>query len=175
MSEELRLGLAGRNLVFPGGAPFCLVCGAAPSGSRRVWFEDTGAAGQAASGHLGSTRHALGTGVRAIADRIEFQAPLCPPHRTRALLIGLGAFGCMLAAVGVLVLGIVLLRQFKIPRKYEDLSLWIPFIPALVPAGFGALFWKRKDRGGLSCEARREGEDLILIYPDRVPGPSSAP
>jgi hypothetical protein len=169
MTEELRLGLKGRELVFPDGKAFCLVCGAAPAGTRRVWFEDMGSAGLAASGEIGSTRHALGTGARVIASRIEFQAPLCGPHKTRAIRTGLGAIACMLLGVGVLVLGNVVLSRFKILRKYEDFSRWIPFIPALVPAGFGYVFWRRKDRGGLPCEARRDEEDLVLTYPDRAP------
>ena len=170
MTEELRLGLRGRDLVFPGGKAFCLVCGETPAGDRRVWFEDTAAAGVATPGTIGSTRHALGTGARAIAERIDVQAPLCSRHKTRALWIGLGAVGFMVLAVAVSALGIVLTNHLKIPRRYENIASWIAFLPALIPAGFGVYFWKKKDRGGLDCEARREGNDLVLTYPDRMPG-----
>jgi hypothetical protein len=173
MAEELRLGLDGRELQFPDGRPFCLVCGDTPSGTRRVWFEDTGAASAGLPGHIGSADHALGTGARAIANRIDFHAPLCSRHRRRAVVIGLAALGCMLLAVGVIILDHYLIDYLKgllkIRRRYDDIVGWMAFLPSLIPAGFGVYFWRKKDRGGLTCDVRREAELLVLTYSERTP------
>jgi len=169
VTAELRLRLEKRELVFPEGVAFCLVCGGVPAGKRRVWFEDL-AAGAGAPGEIGSSGHALGAGARMMANRADFLAPLCKSHRRRAILIGLAANGFMLLAVGVGALGIYLQGLFKIPRRYEELVRWIAFIPILIPAGFGVYFWMKKDRGGLPCEVRREGGELVLTYPERAPG-----
>jgi len=143
-----------------------------------VWFEDTASAGAAAHGHIGSKGHALGTGLVAIATRIDFHAPLCSPHRWRAVRIGLAAFGCLLLGVGVILLDHHLIAYvkglLKIRRDHEDIVGWLTLLPALVPFGFMYYFWRKKDRGGLPCDARREGEILVLTYPDAAPVPDSS-
>ncbi|MBI3858583.1 MAG: hypothetical protein HY293_23095, partial [Planctomycetes bacterium] len=160
-----------RALRFPDDRAFCLVCGAPPAGARRVWFEDVPAGNPGSDlAHLGSQGHALGKGIAAIRDRVQFDAPLCGAPLRRASRTGWAALGLMLLAVGVLVAAILMLKQFKVPKKQAGWVDWLPFIPALVPAVFGGLLWKRKDRGGLPCDVYAVGDEVLLVYPDRVPG-----
>lgn len=167
MTEDLRLPIRGRDLAFPDGKAICLVCGAAPSGTRTVWFESP----QGGGSHLGSKGHALGIGVAAIAGRIAFKAPLCKPHRWKAFRTGLLALVFMLGAAGVIVLGLFVAPDGIHPRKKlkQEIVGYVFMALALIPVAFGTVFWQRKDRGGLPCEVRREGEVLVLTYPDRAP------
>lgn len=159
--RELRLELQGRRLVFPDGKPVCLVCFGEPAGSRSVWFEDLGH-------HAGfSKTAALETGVQAIRERIAFDAPLCRPHRARARWFGLGGGLCMLAAVGMIALGAMLFGATPGRKSKSFLAEWGPVLLGLLPAIPGYLLWRKKDRGGLSCEVRREGATgLVLSFSD---------
>lgn len=47
-----------------------------------------------------------------------------------------------------------------------------PVLPGVVCFFLTRILWELKDRGGLECEARREGEDLVLAYP--APGEKRA-
>lgn len=79
----------------------------------------------------------------------------------------------MLLAVGVVILDHQLIGYvkglLKIRARHEDVVGWLAFLPGLIPAGFGVYFWRKKDRGALPCEIRREGELLVLSYPERAP------
>src|SRR5947209_17010732 len=99
--ERLVLGLDGATLVFPEGKACCLVCGAPPSGTRRVWFEDLGSTGSGA-GEPGSRGHALGAGISAIRGRVQFEAPLCRVHRRAATLLSVKATVLFLLSIAVL-------------------------------------------------------------------------
>ena len=165
MTEELRLRVRGRDLVFPDGKPMCLVCGAPPSGTRTVWFESP----RGDLSHPGSKGAALGTGLAAIASRIPFEAPLCRGHRRKAILTGLAAPAFMLSALGVIALGAIFGPDTTRRKPKGDLVQYVVIGLSLIPGGFGYFFWRRKDRGGLPCDVRREGGDLVLEYPDRAP------
>ena len=54
MTAELRLRLEKRELIFPDGVAFCLVCGEPPAGKRRVWFENLAAGAGALAWWLAS-------------------------------------------------------------------------------------------------------------------------
>jgi hypothetical protein len=167
MGEDLRLEIQGTALAFPGAKPFCLVCGKRPEGTKRVWFEELPADGAALAGGMVGRAAELAGGVKAIAGRITFDAPLCGVHRGRALLLGLGAVLAMLAAVGTIIGVSILTKSWKL-SKSMDTALAVG--PALVPGLAGYLLWRKKDRAGLPCEARREGPSgLVLRYPIRAP------
>lgn len=159
--KELRLGLQGVKLAFPDGKAVCLVCFGEPAGLRRVWFEEL-------REHHGFTKaEALGTGVAAIRDRIAFDAPLCRAHRARARWLGVGAALCMLAAVGMIALGAMLFGASPGKKSKSFLAEWGPVLLAFLPGIPGYLLWRKKDRGGLACEVRREGATgLVLSFPD---------
>ena len=77
MNEEdrqLRLVLRHKLLEFPQGASICLVCGASPAGARRVYFEEPRGV---AFGQVGAIR----SGIDAMDNRIEFDAPLVSSRR----------------------------------------------------------------------------------------------
>ncbi|HYE98595.1 MAG TPA: hypothetical protein VEJ18_06765 [Planctomycetota bacterium] len=158
--RELRLGLDGKALVFPDGRPICLACGAEPTGTRRVWFETMDAGADL------SRPGSLERGVAALRHRVAFDATLCGRHLRRARGLSLKAAGLGLLSVALLVGAIV---GFKAAgwdlSKEKSLLGYLPFVPALVPAVFAYFAWQAKDRGGLDCEARRDGEDLVLTYP----------
>ena len=169
MAEELRLGLQGHALLFPDGKPFCLVCGAEPRGTRRVWFEDVVQGGKGIE-RLGTRVGSLATGVRALAGRIAFDAPHCRAHRARAILTGAAAAGLFLLALAVLATGAILLRGGSARRgSGAGIAEWIVMGLALLPGSAGAFLWIRKDRGGLACGVRREDDELVLTYEGRVP------
>ncbi|HVE41737.1 MAG TPA: hypothetical protein VNM14_17730 [Planctomycetota bacterium] len=165
MTQELRFQIKGRALQFPDGKPFCLVCGATPAGVRRVWFEETGVDGAS----LVSRSHALGQGVQAIANRIEFDAPLCKEHRWRATLAGLAGIACFLLAAAVIGAGVMLGGDTTRRKAGTDWMKYISMGLCLIPGGFGYMFWKRKDRGGLRCSAHLDGDKLVLTWPDAAP------
>lgn len=159
--RELRLRLDGTRLVFVDGRPVCLACGAEPAGVRRVWFE-------AVEGGAPMTRAgSLARGVAALSNRIAFDAPLCALHHRRARRLSYKAAGLGLLGLAILVGTIVGLEAagWDLTKK-KGLVGYLPFLPALVPWTFAYFAWQAKDRGGLACEARREGEGLVLSYPE---------
>lgn len=162
--RELRLGLSGRTLRFPDGKAVCLACGAEPAGTRRVWFEEV-RGGSLGTGDLARAEN-LGAGIAALVDRVSFDAPLCPAHRARARGYTLGAILCGLAAVGLIVLGAMWVGPNSGRKSKNFLKEWGPILLGLIPAIPGYVFWRKKDRGGLSCEVRREGEEIVLTFPD---------
>ncbi len=167
--EEIRLDLAGDELVFPAGRPFCLVCGAEPAGTRKVWFEDLGGGGvsegiDAMAGKVG----ALGAGARLLRERVAFRAPLCALHRRRARWAGLPAVGFFLLTVAVFAGVFLLLKRLGVPEKAHK---WIAFAAVLPPGWLFWRAWRRKDRGGLPCEVRREEGGVVLRYNGSPPRP----
>ena len=158
--RELRLRLDGKSLVFPDGRPICLACGGEPAGTRRVWFET------AEAGADLSRPGSLERGVAALRHRVTFDASLCARHLRRARVLSLKAVGLALLSVAVLVGAIVGFQAAGWDlSKEKGLLGYLPFVPAAVPAVFAYFAWKAKDRGGLACEARRAGENLVLTYP----------
>jgi len=168
MSDELRLGLRDHTLVFPEGKLCCLVCGRPPAGVRRVYYETVEGEG-ALEGRMG----AAGAGVQAIANRLTFDAPLCADHRRKATLTGLAGVGFMLLALAVIALGAAFAPKSSRKGGQADIIGYVFMGLALIPGGFGYVFWRRKDRGGLPCEVRREGAELVLVYPGRAPNSSA--
>lgn len=154
------MGLDGKALVFPGGRPICLACGAEPAGTRRVWFE-------AVEGGVPLTRvGSLGRGVSALANRVTFDAPLCAGHLRRARALSLKAVGLALLGLAVRVGAIAGQKAAGwnlVDRK--GLVGYLPFVPALIPWGFAYFYWPAKDRGGLACEMGRDGDGLVLRCP----------
>lgn len=168
--RELRVGLEGKRLVFPDGKAACLACGGEPAGVRRVWFEEVAGA-LPGTGDLARFNN-LAAGARAIAERITFDAPLCRAHRAKARWLSVGCALCALAVVGMIALGIWLVGSPSGRRKETFLQKWGPILLGLLPAIPGYFLWQRKDRGGLTCEVRREGASgLVLCWPDSADGP----
>lgn len=166
--RELRVSLQGKKLVFPDGKAACLACGAEPAGVRRVWFE------QVHGGHVGTGDLARGgnllAGAQAIAARITFDAPLCRAHRARARWLSAGTGLCALAFIGMIALGIWLVGPTKGRKPKSFLAEWGPFLMGLIPALPGYFLWRKKDRGGLSCDVHRDGPTgLVLRFPDESP------
>ncbi|HEX7901218.1 MAG TPA: hypothetical protein VF950_25900 [Planctomycetota bacterium] len=156
--RELRLELQGRRLVFPDGKAVCLACGAEPVGTRQVWFEDMSGVG------LDRTSQMMGS-VQALAGRITFDAPLCRAHRSKARMLSLGTALCGLAFIGMIALGMWIVGPTSARKPKTFWQQW-PLALSLIPALPGYFLWQKKDRGGLRCEVRRDGENLVLSFPE---------
>jgi hypothetical protein len=163
---ELKVQLQGARLVFPDGKPICLVCRGEPAGARRVWFEEvhgTRLGTDDVSRGLG-----LAAGARALRERIAFDAPLCGRHRAAARWLSVGTALCGLATVGAMALGVALFGSPSTRRTSKSSPAeWAPMLLGLIPAIPGLFLWRKKDRGGLTCEVRRDGPTgLVLMWPD---------
>lgn len=166
--RELRLELQGKTLIFPDGKVSCLACGGAPDGVRRVWFEDLkGEGASLGMGALSKATH-LSAAAKALQSRITFNAPLCRSHRARARWFSWGTYLCGLAFVGMILLSATLSGSSgKRGKSKESLELWLTLGLGLIPALPGYFLWQLKDRGGLACTVRREGDSrLVLTFPD---------
>ncbi len=162
---ELRLGLGGGLPKFPGGKPFCLVCGGAPAGNHRVFFEQPDGSSVAVS-RVGS----VATGVEMIKNRIVFSAPLCAPHLARAGQLRVWTFAAL--AGGIVLAGILMALIAKTIGLESRVGNVLSFIAIGAPFAPMYFLWRAKDRGGLACTVRIEEEELVLVYAGRVPSPT---
>jgi hypothetical protein len=163
--RQLRLILRHKLLEFPQAQPFCLVCGAKPAGARRVYFEETR---QPAFGKVGGIR----SGIDAIDNRIEFDAPLCPAHLARARMLAVLAPILGVSAIGLIIVGFWLGQLLPLP---EWLRSYFPFLIAGPDLIAMYIFWRRKDRGGIPCSIERlEESEVLLTYSRNAPrGPQA--
>ncbi|HXX93139.1 MAG TPA: hypothetical protein VEN81_05865 [Planctomycetota bacterium] len=173
--RELKLRLSGRTLAFPGGAPWCLVCGRRPFGLRTAAFKDPDYASRRTEGAnlvLQRIHPLLAWANRARLVTFKVEAPVCFRHYWRgrgAEVAGLGLFA--LALGGFLWLGL----KGRLPDHPGEMgSLLKGFLVVIVTVpGFLLWRWRRKSPL-LPCDARRETpEELILVYPGRAPRPRS--
>src|SRR5437667_7057303 len=108
--RELRLGLSGRKLVFPGGAPYCLICGKRPFGTRAQAFRDADYAErrtEVANALLRRVHPLLAWVNRARLVKFKIEAPLCFRHywKGRGLDVAVIAL-FVLATAGLVWLGV---------------------------------------------------------------------
>lgn len=169
--RELRLGLSGRKVVFPEGAPFCLVCGKRPFGLRTQAFRDAEFAErrtEVANTLLRRVHPLLAWANRARLVTFKIEAPVCFRHYWKGRMLDVAVLVLFVAALSALVwLG----SKGRLPSAPGEMgSLLKGALVALVLVP-GFLLW-RKGRGQtiLPCEARREASDrVVLLYPDSAP------
>ena len=173
IDRELRLGLSGRSLTFPGGAPYCLVCGRRPWGRRTVSLRDPDYASkrtEVANVFLGRVHPLLAWVNRARLVSFKVEAPLCFRHYWRGRGIDVGVIAAFLGVTALLVwLGV----HGKLPEGATAVgSILKGLLIALVLVP-GVLLWSRGRRKPiLPCEARREGpESVVLLYDPAAPRP----
>lgn len=172
MAEELRLGLDGRGVSFPGGKPFCLACGRRPSGTRLVAFHDAAYAEKASAGLntiLGWVHPGLAWANRERQVTFRFDAPVCFRHRMA------GRWGNVaLLALFVVLLGLILVLSWRglLPRKPGELGGLLKGALIILPlAGAYCIQRFRSKRALLPCSARRESADVVvLVYENGIPG-----
>ncbi len=170
--RELRLGLSGRSLVFPGGAPFCLVCGRRPFGTRTLGFKDTEYAErrtEVANVFLKRVHPLLAWANRARLATCKVDAPLCFRHfwRGRGLEIGVPAL-FVAAAAAIVILGL----KGKLPSSELAGSLLKGLLIAVVLVPGLVLWFRGRRKPVVPCEARREGPDrVVLLYEGDPPRP----
>ena len=171
--NELRLGLSGRALVFPGGAPWCLVCGRRPFGLRAVAFKDPDYAEkrtQTANLLLQRLHPILAWANRARLVSFKIDAPFCFRHYWRgrwAEIVGVLFFAAILG--GFLWLGL----KWKLPEGPNEMGSMMKGFLVVSVAVPGFIFWKwGRKRRLLACEARRETPDqVVLVYESAAPRP----
>jgi hypothetical protein len=171
--NELRLGLAGRTLAFPGGAPWCLVCGRRPFATRTAAFKDPEYASrrtETANLLLQRVHPVLAWANRARLVTFKIEAPVCFRHYWRgrgAEVAGLALFAAVL--VGFLWLGV----KGRLPDHPNELGALLKGFLVAVVAVPGFLLWRWGRKSPLlPCEARREAPDrLLLLYEGPAPRP----
>ncbi|MCE9583580.1 MAG: hypothetical protein K8T20_13935 [Planctomycetes bacterium] len=149
------------ELVFPGGRPFCLRCGAEATGTARVTFEsDPGF-------HFSRAGQILGH-LEILADRVRFRAALCARHRGEIWKLRRACLGMGACAIGALVLG----AAASGPERGATPAIAGIVVAVVLLLGMMPV-WKRKDRGGLPCDvARAHDGRLILYYRETAPRPA---
>lgn len=172
-SSELRLGLDGRRVVFPGGRDFCLACGRRPIATRIVGFTDVEYAERETAGVnslLGWVHPALAWANRERLVSFKIDAPVCLVHFLRGRAIDLALIAVFAAALVVLV---VLSVRGVIPRKPGELGATLKAGLVAFPI-LGAWFAHRfrSKRAVLPCRGRRESRDrFLLVYEGEAPAP----
>jgi len=170
-SAELRLGLAGRALVFGDGAPFCLICGARPFGRRSIPCKDADYA-RRKSQNLNSILEWLNPALAYFNWRrkvsFSIDAPLCVRHFWRGLLGEFLVIGALAAAIAAII---VLWAKGKLPSgPSETGALLKGGLVAIVLGGGWLVSRLGKPRPVLPCEVKRESDDrVVLIYPADAP------
>jgi hypothetical protein len=171
--NELRLGLSGRALVFPGGTAWCLVCGRSPFGLRSVAFKDPDYAArrtETANLLLQRVHPLLAWANRARLVTFKVDAPVCLRHYWR----GRGAeIAGLLIFLAILVAFVWLGLKGMLPESPDGKGSLMKGFLVVVVAVPGFILWKwgRKARL-LDCEARREAPDqVVLVYEGAPPRP----
>lgn len=171
--RELRLGLEDRRLVFPNGAPYCLVCGRRPAGTRTLAFKDVDYANRQTEGAnllLQRVHPLLAWANRARLVTFKIEAPLCLRHRWRGRGLEIGVIAFFILATAALVWLGLKGRLPSGPSETGSLLKGLLIAIVLVP---GYLLWKKGRKAPvLPCEVRRESpSSIVLTYPDGAPGP----
>ena len=169
---ELKLGVAGRALVFDGPA-FCLACGRRPFAARQVKFKDTDYANRRAEGLntiLNHVHPALAWANRARFVGFTLDVPVCVRHffagRVIDLLLTALAVAGAVALIALAILG-------KLPRKEGEMGqlLKAGLLLCVLLGGWAGLRFRSK-KPLLPCAVHRVADDrLALIYPGSVPAP----
>ena len=168
---DLRLGLSERTLIFPGGAPYCLVCGRRPFGTRTLSFKDAEYAGkqtEVANVLLQKVHPLLAWANRARLVSFKVDVPLCFRHVWRGRGLEIAVLGTFLLAVAAVIgLGV----SGKLPRgATETGSLLKGLLIAIVVVPGYFLFTRGRRKPVLPCEVRRESrESVLLSYPGEAP------
>lgn len=171
--SELRLGLSGRSLTFPNGAPYCLVCGRRPFGTRTLGFKDTEYAGrktEAANLLLQRVHPLLAWANRARLVSFKLDVPLCFRHTWRGRGLEIGVIGTFLLATAAVVwLGVL----GKLPRGATEVGSILKALLLSIVLVPGVILWnKGRRRPVLPCDVRRESEtEVVLTYPGEPPLP----
>ena len=149
------------ELVFPGGRPFCLRCGAEATGTARVTFESNPGC------HLSRAGQILGH-LEILADRVKFRATLCARHQGEIWKLRLACLGIGGGALGALLLGATASGPERgATPAIVGIAVAVVLLLLMMP------IWRRKDRGGLSCDAVRTHDGrLVLAFPDAAPRPA---
>jgi hypothetical protein len=174
-STELRLGLAGRALVFGGGPPYCLVCGARPFGRRSLACRD-GDYARRKSQNLNSILEWVNPALAYFNWRrkasFSIDAPLCFRHFWRGLAGEFLVIAALVAAVATLF---VLWAKGRLPSGPSNAGAWMKAGLVGIVLGGGWLISRiGKPRPLLPCEVKRESDDrVVLIYPGEAPRPPS--
>ncbi len=170
---ELRLGLAGRALVFADGRPFCLVCGRRPFARRTLPFRDAEYALRK-SRSLNSLLEWVHPLLAFLnwRRRVGFSvdAPLCFRHFWRGLLGEFAVIGVFVAAVAALI---VLWAKGKLPSGPSETGAWLKAgLIAILLVGGWLLSRLGQAPPVLPCEIKRLTDDKVaLLYPNGVPTP----
>ena len=171
--NELRLGLSGRALVFPGGTAWCLICGRRPFSLRTAAFKDPDyAARRTETANLLLQRvHPLLAWVnKARLVSFKIDAPVCFRHYWR----GRGPEVTGIALLVAVLTGLVWLgMKGRLPAEPNHLGSIMKGLLVAVVAIPGFLAWRwGRTSPLLPCEARREGPDqILLIYGGKAPKP----
>jgi len=171
--RDLRLGLSGRTLAFPGGAPFCLVCGRRPLGLRTLSFKDAEYAGrqtETANLLLQRIHPLLAWANRARLVGFRMDVPLCLRHYWKGRGLEIGVIGTfLLATAAVIWLGVL----GKLPRGATEVGSVMKGILISIVLVPGVLLWtKGRRKPVLPCDVRRESESsVVLSYPGEPPHP----
>ena len=171
MSAELRLGLAGRALIFGDGAPFCLVCGRRPFASRTLPCRDSDYA-RRKSQNLNSILEWMNPALAYFNWRrkvsFSIDAPLCLRHYWRGLAGEFAVIGVFVAALAGLFF---LWRTDRLPTGPSNAGAWLKAGLVGILLGGGWLLSRLgRPRPVLPCEVKRESDDrVVLVYPDAVP------
>jgi hypothetical protein len=171
MTEELKLGLSGRRVIFPDGRPFCLVCGATPRGLRRVSFKDPEFAERATEGVNLLLQHvhpALAWANKTRLVRFDFEAPLCFRHLWKGRLGEILVIGLFLVCLALFV---VLWLKGRLPNQANLTGSYLKTILVSIPVLGAWLLWKRSVRKPLlPCQAKRLSKEMIVLsYPESAP------
>ena len=171
--RELRLGLSGRKLLFPEGAPFCLVCGRRPFGVRVQAFKDVDYAErrtETANMLLRRLHPILAWANRARLIKFKIEAPVCFRHYWRGRGLDFAVVVLfLLALTGMTWLGF----KGKLPSESDLMGSLLKGLLVTIIAVPGFFIWRRS-RGAiiLPCQARRESpESVVLVYDSEAPHP----
>jgi hypothetical protein len=171
MASELRLGLAGRALVFGDGPPFCLVCGARPFGRRSLACRDADYA-RRSSQNLNSILEWFNPALAYFNWRrkmsFSIDAPLCIRHFWRGLAGEFLVIGALVAAVAALL---VLWAKGRLPSGPSNAGAWMKAGLVGIVLGGGWLISRiGKPRPLLPCDVKREADNrVVLLYPGEAP------
>lgn len=171
MPGELRLGLAGRALVFRDGPPFCLVCGARPFARRSIPCSD-GDYAMRKSQNLNSILEWVNPALAYMNWRrkasFAIDAPVCFRHFWRGLLGEFLVIGALIAAMATLI---VFWAKGRLPSGPSNTGAWLKAgLIGIVAVGGWLLSRLGRPQPLLPCAVKREADDrVLLLYPADIP------
>lgn len=165
--REVKLGIAGRALVFDGPA-FCLACGRRPMSARTVTFKDRDYAERRSEGLntlLNHVHPALAWANQSRFVKFTLEVPVCLRHFFAGRVLDLLLVGASIVAIVALI---VLAILGKLPRKEGEIGnlLKAGLMISVVLGGWAGLRFRSK-KPLLPCEVRRLADDkVLLLYPE---------